>query len=272
MSCRTSIPLDPQSPKRKVQLILDDDQIRLRPDLQLFHQLPYRNATQVHERLGLGQHHRFFADLCPCGQCPAIPVPYFYIQIVSQLVDSQKTQIMRRELIFNSRIAKSNNQFHVGRWSLVVGRWQKPGLKRPDWPTTKGRRPTTILYFFSFFSAGASPSSSVSCLPFLMTSGSAGAAAASPATASGVATTSSLMLMMCATGWSASVKKRILSFFGRSATRNTTPNTRSATLSSIALGMSAGKHSISTSRTICSRSPPCVFTPSGWPTSSIGTF
>ena len=27
--------------------------------------------------------------------------------------------------------------------------------------------------------------------------------------------------------------------------------------------MSAGRHSISTSRTICSRIPPCVFTPSG---------
>src|SRR5207253_118411 len=68
-------------------------------------------------------------------------------------------------------------------------------------------RPTTkdaFLHFFSFFSGfsgeAAAPSSSVSCLPFFMTSGSAGAAAASPAIASAVGTSSSLMLMMCATG------------------------------------------------------------------------
>ena len=36
-------------------------------------------------------------------------------------------------------------------------------------------------------------------------------------------------------------------------------------------GMSAGKHSISTSRSICSRMPPCTFTPGASPFSMIGT-
>src|SRR6185437_14223103 len=202
------------------------------------------------ERFGLGQHHRLGTNRCSRGQRPTVSVSNFDLQIVSQTIDGEKAQIVRRELIFDSRIAKSNNQFHVRRWSLVVGPWQKAKTR-----TTKlvdDQRPTTALYFFSFFSAGASASSSVSCLPFLITSGSAGAAAASAAVASGVATTSSLIVMMCATGWSASVTNLTLSLLGRSATRSTTPNTSSATFSSITCGMSAGKHSTSTSRTICS--------------------
>ncbi len=37
------------------------------------------------------------------------------------------------------------------------------------------------------------------------------------------------------------------------------------------LGMSAGRHSISTSRSICSRMPPCIFTPGASPFKVIGT-
>src|SRR5581483_1985015 len=68
----------------------------------------------------------------------------------------------------------------------------------------------SLPYFFSFLSGfsepASAPSSSVSCLPFLITSGSAGPVAASAAAASGVAATSSFTDVTCATGWFGSVK------------------------------------------------------------------
>jgi hypothetical protein len=61
-----------------------------------------------------------------------------------------------------------------------------------------------------------------------------------------------------------------LSPCGRSETRSTLPNIRWLTSASMWLGISAGKHSISTSRSICSRMPPSCFTPAASPLSTIG--
>src|SRR5579859_833784 len=115
---------------------------------------------------------------------------------------------MRRELILDSGIAETNDQFHAEPLATDLH-----GFSRIDllifllypWESVPIRGQ---YYFFSFFSpfsafsagAASAPSSSVSCLPFLITSGSAGAAAASAAAASGVATTSSFTEVTCATG------------------------------------------------------------------------
>ncbi len=106
---------------------------------------------------------------------------------------------MRRELVFNSRIAKPHDQLHAV--STVPDNQPSrslDGTLRPrSGQALEGGCPYASYktYFFSFFSgfsaAGSAPSSPVSCLPFLMTSGSA-ATPASAATASGAATTSSL--------------------------------------------------------------------------------
>src|SRR6202040_2776799 len=156
-------------------------------------------------------------------------------------VDGEETQIVRRELVLDARVAQPDNQFHA----FVQFVLQRLLLCWAD------RRPTMRSYFFSFFSAfsafagfsaaGSAPSSpSTSCLPFLMTSGSAGTAPASAATASGVATTSSFTVMTWATGWFASVRNFSFGLCGKSETRNTLPNVRCVTSTSMWLGMSPG--------------------------------
>src|SRR5271170_7264045 len=204
---------------------------------------------------------------------------------------------MRRELILDTRIAEPNNQFHAvsissacahgevrlsSRASVLCAARDLGEPRDSTEPALRERkRPKgafgSLPYFFSFFSAffsafsgfsaaAASPSSSVSALPFLMTSGSAGAAPASAAT-----TTSSFTDVTWATGWFASERNFSFSLCGKSDTRSTLPNVSSLTSTSMWLGISAGRHSISTSRSICSRIPPSVFTPSGTPCSTIGT-
>src|SRR6266581_1679504 len=113
MPCRTACPVHLQRPKRKVKFVLNDDQVCLGPDLQPLHQVPHRTATQIHERFGLCQDHRFGADCCSRRQRPALPVSHVHIQVFSQLINGEKTQIVRRQLVFPSRIAKSNNQLHA---------------------------------------------------------------------------------------------------------------------------------------------------------------
>src|SRR3954454_24338216 len=160
---------------------------------------------------------------------------------------------MRRELVFDSRIAQAYDQFHpyLALSSSALGHWlsgcgfQHAALTRCSGPSDRGvhqsnspqkandERPITNDYFFSFFSpfsgAASAPSSSGSCLPFFITSGSAGVAAASPATASAVGATSSLIEMTWATGWFSSVRNLSFSLCGKSETRMTLPNTSSLT-------------------------------------------
>ena len=62
-----------------------------------------------------------------------------------------------------------------------------------------------------------------------------------------------------------------LSSCGRSETRSVWPNTSVLTSASRWPGISPGRHSISTSRNICSRMPPCSLTPGASPLSTTGT-
>src|SRR5262249_12323790 len=192
--------------------------------------------------LRLRQQVLFVSDPGAGGQRLAVPVFDHYATLLSDPVHRQKADIVGGELVFDPRIAQPNDQLHC-RYFLAGG-----GA-----------------------AAGSAPSSSASCLPFLITSGSTGAAAAASAAASGVGATSSFTEVMCATVWSSSVMNFNLPPWGRSFTRSTVPKTSSLTSPSIWLGISLGRHSISSSRSTWSRIPPCCFTPAASPTRWMGT-
>src|SRR4029077_374039 len=177
--------MNPQRAQRKIQLVLNYNQVRLRRRLVLPQQLPHREPAQIHERLWFGQQHHLIGDHGPRRQGPTLPVSHFHPKITGDPIDRQKTQVMRRELILDSGIAETNDQFHAESASSV-----HVGTAAIGCPPSEARLVRPGSYFFSFFSAfsgaASAPSSSVSCLPFLMTSGSAGAAVASAAAASGV--------------------------------------------------------------------------------------
>src|SRR6185437_1723746 len=159
-----------------------------------------------HVGLRLYQQDFIFSDPASAGERLTVPVVHHRASIFGQPVNRQKTDVVRRELILDTGIAQTDDQLHAA--------------------------------YFSF-AAGSAPSSSASCLPFLMTSGSAGAAAAASAAASGVGATSSFTDVMCATAWSSSVINFSLPpVLGRSFTRVTAPKTSSETSTSMWVGMS----------------------------------
>ena len=79
--------------------------------------LPYqftnRDAAQVHESFGLGQQNLLAINFSPGRQRAALAISDFNAAIVSDTINGQKSQIVRRELVFNSRIAQPDNQFHA---------------------------------------------------------------------------------------------------------------------------------------------------------------
>src|SRR4029079_8524279 len=95
----------------------------------------------------------------------------------------QEPQVVRRELVFDSGISETDYEFHdrflyVKERLLVASRELRTASDRGARDSKLGTR--NYFSFFSFLlslasgAAGSAPSSSVSCLPFLMTSGSAG--------------------------------------------------------------------------------------------------
>src|SRR5215813_7743685 len=97
----------------KVQLVIDHEQVLLRINFVLVHQLQHRQAGEVHISLRLGQQHFFFADPGPRCKRLAVPVLHHHSALISNAVNGEKPDVVRRELIFDSRIAKTNEQFHV---------------------------------------------------------------------------------------------------------------------------------------------------------------
>src|SRR5229473_434225 len=138
--------------------------------------------------------------------------------------------------------------------------------------------PLSLFSPFSPFSAlglasASAPSSpSTSFLPFLMTSGSAGVAASVATTSAGFSS-STFSATTCANTRSGSVINFILAVSsGNSLARNCLPSINPLTSILNSVGISAGKHSISTSRVTTSNTPPCTFTPEGSPKVCTGTF
>ena len=105
--------MNPQRAQRKIQLVLNHDQVRLRIHFVLPDQFPDRQTTQVHVGLGLRQQHRDTLDLCPRRNRPALPVPYFNPQVARNAINRQEAQVMRRELILDTGIAETDDQFHA---------------------------------------------------------------------------------------------------------------------------------------------------------------
>src|SRR6266851_2849688 len=258
-----SLGVNPDRSPRELLLIPDHQQIveiQFAPSQQVSH----GNAAEIHVRLRLRQDHLFLADLPPAHQRLALRPLHANPAAIRKLIDSHKTQVVRRPLILRIRIPKSDNQPH------------KPRFACPRRPPARGLRKG--YFFFSVFSAlglasaSTASSPSASFLPFLMTSGSAGAAT-SAATASTGFSSSTRSVTTCAITRSGSVISFILAVsIGKSLTRSCLPSISSLTSILNSAGISVGRHSISTSRVTISNTPPCTFTPAGSPNVCTGTF
>src|SRR5262245_16569263 len=183
---------NPNPAQRQIQLVVNHDQVTLWLDLVFRHQFMHRQPAQVHVGLWLSQQDLFRANHGASRQSPAVPVANFHAVSLRQTINRQETQVMRRELILNPRVAQPDYQFQEqlsaisSQLAASSNYGGQPVATTSDYADAIGldQRPTARDYFFSFsfFSAGAAsaPSSpSASCLPFLITSGSAGAAPAS---------------------------------------------------------------------------------------------
>src|SRR5579885_3492621 len=197
-----------QRAERKIKLVVNDNQSVCRLDLELIDQLAHRETAQVHEGLWLSQHDLVPGDL-RLSRCRLTSAAGdIDVRAFGETIDRQESEIVRRELVLDARIAETDNQLHS---YFLPSAFLPPSALPP--------------------ASGAA--SSVSCLPFLMTSGSAGAAAASAPASAGAASTTSFTDVMCATGCVSSVTNLILPLCGRSETRSTCPKTSAVTSSSI---------------------------------------
>src|SRR5216683_2782277 len=256
-----SLGVNPDRSPRELLLIPDHQQI-VEIQLVLSQQVSHGNAAEIHVRLRLRQDHVLLTDLSPAHQRLALRSLHANPAAIRKLIDSHKTQVVRRPLILRIRIPKSDNQPH------------KPRFACPRRPPARGLRKG--YFFFSVFSvfsvfsalglasASTASSPSASFLPFLMTSGS---------TASTGFSSSTRNVTTCAITRSGSVISFILAVsIGKSLTRNCLPSISSLTSILNSVGISLGRHSISTSRVTISNTPPCTFTPAGSPNVCTGTF
>src|SRR5437764_957780 len=99
--------MNSQRSKRKVQFIVNHNQIRFRLKLKFPEQASYCRTTQVHIRFGLGKYNLLVTYRHPCSEGPTLPIPD--LKIICKPINGQEAQIMRRELIFDTRIAKPND-------------------------------------------------------------------------------------------------------------------------------------------------------------------
>src|SRR5437879_4449603 len=146
---------DTNRPQRQVQLVIDHNQISYRVQLVLRKQRAYREATQVHVGLRLGQKNLFCSDRGPCCKRPALAIPDLDPAIVRDTIDSEKTQIVRRELVFDSGIAQPDDQFHTLSTSRVLIAKLRSTPSDLVTDTAARPRPHRDPYFFSFFSVFA---------------------------------------------------------------------------------------------------------------------
>src|SRR5581483_3368152 len=120
VSRRTTPLPDANLPQRKIQLVVNDDQILRRIGLILLEQFPHSHAAQVHVGLWLRQQNLLLLHYGAGSERSAIPVSDFHAGVVRQAINRQKAQVVGRELVFDSRIAQANDQFHEY-WLLAPG-------------------------------------------------------------------------------------------------------------------------------------------------------
>ena len=93
----------------------------------LDHQFTNRHTAQVHEGFGLGQQNLFAINFRPSRQRTALAISHFHAAIVGDAINGQKSQIVRRELVFHTRIAQPDNQFHAASIRLAISStWGQP--------------------------------------------------------------------------------------------------------------------------------------------------
>src|SRR5437762_1867767 len=266
MASRAAVGMNSNRSQLQLRLIPQHQQIS-HIQLVLLQQLSYGNAAAIHVRLRLRQDHFFPGDLSSAHQRLGLGPFHANPAAIREFIHGHETQVMRRPVILRIGIPKSDNEPHKG----------FPAVRRAE-----ASSPAVMRYFFfsplSLFSAlgltsvSAPSSPSTSFLPFLMTSGSAGVAA-SAATASAGFSSSTFSATTCASTRSGSVINFILAVSsGNSLARSCLPSINSLTSTLNSVGISAGKHSISTSRVTTSKTPPCTFTPEGSPNVCTGTF
>ena len=103
---RRTAPLpDANRTQRQIKLVVNHNQVPAHIDLMFRYQFHHRKPTQVHVGFRLGQDRRFTGDGCPRGQRSALAIPNFNPKAVGDSIDRQEPEIMRRELVLDSRVA-----------------------------------------------------------------------------------------------------------------------------------------------------------------------
>src|SRR6266545_350922 len=220
-------------------------------------QAGHRDAAAVHEGERLGEADFLAADRRLRDERVGFFPPARHPSAGGERVHHHEAGVVAGPAVALPRVPQTHHQAHGAPDACVVG------------------------YFFSFFSAffsgfsaalGSSATSpSTGALPFLMTSGSATSPSAAGAASATGATSSARGATTCAITMSDSVRMVTLSGALMSATRTCLPISRLLMSTVIFSGMSAGRHSTSSSRVTQSTMPPCTFTPTGVPTSSTCT-
>src|SRR5215470_19541822 len=109
----------PERTQRQGQLVVQNHQVAFRVGLELMNQSLYREAAEIHVRLGLGQNYFPTCHADGCRRCLTTAIHNLHAVIVGDAIYSKKTRIVRRELIFDSRIAETDDQKHAAITTFV---------------------------------------------------------------------------------------------------------------------------------------------------------
>src|SRR5271168_1776192 len=98
----------------KIALVEQDEKI-LGPEFVAFEQIPHRDATEIHERLRLGENNFLSRQLTFAHQSLAFGALDADGSAIGDFIHGKKTEVMRRPQMFRARIAKANDEPHNGK-------------------------------------------------------------------------------------------------------------------------------------------------------------
>ena len=104
---------DANRAQRQVKLVVNHNQVPRHIDLMFRHQFPHRKPTEVHVGFRFRQDRRLTGDCRPRGQRAALAIPDFDPEAVGDPIDRQEPEIVRRELVLDSGVAQTDDQFHA---------------------------------------------------------------------------------------------------------------------------------------------------------------
>ena len=197
-----------------------------------------RHAAPVHEGEWLDEQDRLARQLRGRHQASSLLAARRCAGALGESVDDHVADVVPGAAVALARVAQAHHEPHPA--SATSFPSSRPSrLSRPS-PASRLLSP-------------ASPSATA--LPFLMTSGSAASAAAAAASAAGATSSSARGTTTCAITTSGTVRILTLAGSFSSETRKCLPSSRWETSIVIFSGMSAGRHSTSSSRVTKSRTP-----------------